>query len=52
MVGELSARVRADLFVHPQLSLGVAYGASLVAPDDRVLAITAAFHGRVLDGRY
>ncbi len=49
---ELQARVRADLYFHPNLSLSVGYGRSLVDRDDRIFMVGAAFHIRAMDGMW
>lgn len=48
----LEARVRADVFVHPHLSLGIGFGRSLVAADDHLFTISLGIHGRAIDGQY
>jgi hypothetical protein len=47
---ELEVRGRADLFVTPQLSLGLLVGKSLLTPDEHVAMLTVGFHARALDG--
>jgi hypothetical protein len=49
---DAEARVRLDLFLHPQFSLGVGYGQSLVTPDAHSLIIGLALHFRALDGMW
>lgn len=50
--GEIEARVRADLYVHPHFSLGVAFGKSLIDSNDRIWMISVGIHGRTMDGMY
>lgn len=47
---DVEARVRLDFFLHPQFSLGVGYGQSLVTPDAHSLTIGLGIHVRALDG--
>jgi len=50
--GDILARVRADVFVHPQLSLAIGYGESLVDSNERIFTVGIALHGRAMDGMY
>ena len=49
---DVQARVRLDVFLHPNLSLGVGYAESLVTPHEYALTIGLGIHARPLDGMW
>jgi hypothetical protein len=49
---ELQARVRADFYLAPQLSIGVGYGRSLLDRDDHIFMVSGALHIRPMDGMW
>jgi hypothetical protein len=49
---DLQARVRVDLFLHPNMSLGVTYGQSLLDATGHTLMIGIGIHPRAIDGMW
>jgi hypothetical protein len=46
----LEARAHVSIFFHPQLSVDLGYGHSLLDAHDRIFTFSVAVHGRVMDG--
>jgi hypothetical protein len=48
--GELLARARVDVFIHPAFSIAFTYGQGMLARDDHIAMLGFAGHASVLDG--
>jgi len=49
---DVQARIRADIFFHPHLSLAIGWGESLVDSNERIFTLGVSLHGRSMDGMY
>jgi hypothetical protein len=49
---DVEARARLEVFVHPNVALGVGYGQSVNTPENRTLMIYIGTHFRPLDGMW
>jgi len=49
---DVQARVRADVFIHPHVSLGIGYGESVIDSNERIFMVGISLHGRAMDGMY
>ena len=51
-IGGLHLYERYRVALHPQLSVGIGFGESLIAAEDHIFMVSLGIHGRAIDGRY